>query len=107
MKFFVKILDRATADSDEIYLWIAKRSRQGAWHWHEAFLAAAASLADDAQQHPIAPELLSFPEEVRELHFKTRRGRRYRLLFVIVGKEVRVVSVRGYGEPPVTIADLT
>ncbi len=58
MKFTVQILDRASGDADEIYLWIAKRSPRGAGHWHASFLAAAASLADDPQQHPLAAEFL-------------------------------------------------
>jgi plasmid stabilization system protein ParE len=46
MKFIVNIPGRATADADEIYVWIAKRSPQGALQWHLAYLAAAASLSD-------------------------------------------------------------
>ena len=106
MSYQVKILGRAMADADAIYLWIAKRSRQGAWRWHEALLSAAAILSEQPHQHPLAPESQELPEVVRELLFKTPRGRKYRLLFVIFGNEVRIVSVRGPGQPPVTADDV-
>jgi plasmid stabilization system protein ParE len=106
MKYNVKILDRAANDADEIYGWLAKRSPQGAWHWYEAYLAAADSLSQEPARHPLAPELLASTRKVHELHFKTRRGRRYRMLFVIIGAEVRVVSIRGHGQPPVIDSDL-
>lgn len=107
MKRHVNILARARDDADKIFDWIAERSPPGAASWHEAFHAAAMSLSDDAQRHPIAPELQTLAEEVRELHFRTRYGKRYRMLFVIIGNEVRILRIRGPGQPPVTSEDLT
>ncbi len=107
MKFIVNIPGRATADADEIYVWIAKRSPQGALHWHLTYLAAAASLSDDPHRHPLAHESSLLHDDVRELHFKTRRGKKYRLLFAISGNVVRVLSVRAPGLPPVVDNDLS
>lgn len=107
MKRSVNILARARRDADTIFGWIAERSPQGAARWHEAFQAAAATLSDDAERYPIAPELRKLPEEVRELHFRTQHGKRYRMLFVIVAIEVRILCIRGPGQPPVTSEDLS
>ena len=107
MKRVVNILAQARSDADIIFGWIAERSPQGAARWHEAFQAAASTLSDDAQRHPIAPELQQLPDEVRELHFRTPRGRRYRILVVIVDNEVRVLRIRGPGQPPVSRHDLS
>jgi hypothetical protein len=40
MKYTVRLMPRAFADGDRIYLWIAKRSPRGAVAWFEAFLRA-------------------------------------------------------------------
>ncbi|QDU25385.1 hypothetical protein ETAA8_04530 [Anatilimnocola aggregata] len=106
MKRHVTLLARARSDADKIFDWIATRSLLGALSWHEAFLAAAATLSEDAQRHPIAPELRELAEEVRELHFRTRYGKRNRILFMIVGNEVRILCIRGPGQSPVTSTDL-
>ena len=107
MKRHVTILARAHENADEILGWIAERSPQGAASWHAAFQAAAVMLSNDAQRHPIAPEFRTLAEEVRELHFRTRHGKRYRMLFVIDGNEVRILCIRGPGQPPVTSEDLS
>jgi plasmid stabilization system protein ParE len=106
MKRHVKLLARARGDADDIFSWIAERSPKGAASWHQSFQDAAATLSDDAERHAIAPELTAIPEEVREFYFRTRHGRRYRILFVIVGAEVRILRIRGPGQPPVMDEDL-
>jgi len=40
-------------------------------------------------------------EPIRHVFFRTRAGRTYRALFLLVGDEVRVLRVRGPGQPPV------
>ena len=37
--------------------------------------------------------------EVRQVLFQTRHGRPYRILYAISGDEVRVLRVRGPGQP--------
>ncbi len=106
MKHYVKILDPAFADAEVIYRWIAKRSPQGAWQWYKGFLAAVDSLAVDPERHPRAPEFQTSNRDIRELDFKTRRGRKYRMLFMAVGNQVHILSVRGFGQDDVTEADL-
>ncbi len=54
----------------------------------------------------LAPETEELQEELRHVMFRTRAGRTYRALFVVVGDEVRVLRVRGAGQPPVTSDDI-
>jgi hypothetical protein len=57
-------------------------------------------------QHGYASEGRLLGRNVREKFFKTRQGRRYRLLYTINGDVVRVLRVRGPGQPPVRRRDL-
>ncbi len=43
----------------------------------------------------------AFEESIRNVLFKTRRGRTYQMLFVIRGAAVHVVSIRGAGQQPI------
>lgn len=103
MTFKLVILRRARRDVDQIYDWIAERSRDGARHWYLAFRKGC-------QRIIASPESFSHAEEsddtdegaVREFLFKTRRGPTYRGLFTVVGDEVRLLRVRGPGQPPLT-----
>ena len=98
MTYRVSILKRAEIDSDKIYVWIAKRSPQGAGAWYRAFLAAVQSLEHDAGRYGLAPEAHAAGAEVRQHFFRTGRGRTYRLLYVIDENDVRVLRVRGPGQ---------
>jgi hypothetical protein len=55
---------------------------------------------------PVAPENEFVDYAIRHLLFHTRRGRTYRAIFTVAGDEVRILRVRGSGEPPVTPEDL-
>lgn len=39
-----------------------------------------------------------FTDDLRETYFKTRHGRRYRIVFTIIGTEVRVLRIRAPGQ---------
>jgi len=56
---------------------------------------------------PLAPESKSFDIEIRHALFRTRSGRPYRAIFTVVGDEVRILRVRGRGQPPVRPRDHT
>jgi plasmid stabilization system protein ParE len=98
MSYFVRPLRRAVHDIDEIYQWLVRRSKSGADRWYAAFLKAASELEHFPDRHPLAPEGEQFTEDIRHLFFRTRRGRTYRILFTIVGSEVRLLRVRGPGQ---------
>jgi plasmid stabilization system protein ParE len=106
MAFKVLFLRRAQADVDVVYQWLAKRSSVGAANWYAALLNAAAALEDDPNSCPTAPEAKGLRLDIRQRLFKTPRGRNYRILFVIAGKEVRVLRVRGPGQAPLKARDI-
>jgi hypothetical protein len=43
---------------------------------------------------------------IRQTLFKTPRGRTYRMVFTILGSDVRVLAIRGPGQAPLTRNDL-
>jgi plasmid stabilization system protein ParE len=100
MSYRVSILAKAHADVDRVYTWISQRSIAGAVRWYAAFFAAARSLAENPESCSLAPESELLPYTIRQRFFRTRRGRIYRMLFTIVDDEVRVLRVRGPGQPP-------
>jgi plasmid stabilization system protein ParE len=98
MKLQLVILRQAEADIDSILTWLADRSHTGARSWHRALEASLDWLETNAPSCGLAPENDLFPEEIRQHFFKTRRGRPYRLLFTIAGRQVRLLHVRGPGQ---------
>jgi plasmid stabilization system protein ParE len=103
MTFKLVILRRARRDVDQMYDWIARKSRDGAERWYLAFRAGCQRIVDAPDSFSPAAEFEDIDEHtVREFLFKTRRGRTYRGLFILVGDEVRVLRVRGPGQPPLT-----
>ena len=106
MTFSVHILRRATSDADAIFHWIAARSPAGAARWYAAFLSAAHDLSNNPFRFGISPESEAIGRDVRHRFFKTRRGRVYRLLFLVVGDEVRILRVRGPGQAPVRFDEM-
>lgn len=94
----VRLDDEAKLNVDTIYGWIAERSPAGANRWYRNFLNALDRLTNDAERYPEAPESHGFDETIRNLTFRMRSGRVYRLLFTISGDEVHVLFVRGPGQ---------
>ena len=105
MTYRVVILRCADEDSSAIYVWLAKRSSAGAGRWYRTFLAAAASLKNNPLRHSLAP---SPDKSVMRCGstFLTPRGRKFHLLFLLVGDEVRILRIRGPGQASVTRSDL-
>jgi plasmid stabilization system protein ParE len=106
MRFTVSVLERAWTDADRIFEWIAGKSARGAISWNQAFAKALVELTSDADQHGIALESAESSDAIRQKFFKTRRGRPYRILFTMIGNEVRVLRVRGPGQSSVTAEDV-
>jgi len=96
----VTILPRAERDAQAIFDWIFERSPEGARRWWNALEGAIGAIAANPQRCGLAPEDDLVPCELRQFLFKTRRGRTYRAVFTVVGTEVRVLRVRGPGQPP-------
>lgn len=107
MAFRVQLTAEGEANSEEIYRWIAERSPDGAERWKTALEQAVSRIADSADTYASAPESDAFTEPVREILFKTRKGRKYRALFVVRGNEASVISVRGPGQDLIGPDDVT
>jgi len=100
MTYRVRVLARARHDLDGFIAFVAERSPEGAARLLARFEDALARLETNPFVAPIASESEELGEEVRHIMFRTRAGRTYRALFVVVGDEVRVLRVRGSGQPP-------
>jgi plasmid stabilization system protein ParE len=107
MNYRLVILERARHDVQAIYDWIAARSVDGAERWLDRFEAATEDLQNNPSIAPIAPECDSFDFEIRHLLFRTRHGRTYRAIFTVIDDEVRILRVRGPGQPPLGPRDIT
>jgi plasmid stabilization system protein ParE len=102
----VFLLSRAEAELDAIALWLAERSPQGSLKWLDAFAAMKRRLATNPLAFELAPENEYVDMEVRHAMFGTPRGNRYRAIFCIVGNEVRILHIRGPGQPILTSEEL-
>lgn len=101
MSYRVRVLARAWRDLDEILGYIAARSPDGAARLLDRFDQELSRLGGNPLAAPLAPEAEVVGEAIRHVFFRTRAGRTYRALFLLVGDEVRVLRVRGPGQPPV------
>jgi plasmid stabilization system protein ParE len=106
MTYRVQTTAQAEADIERIFEWLSRRSLEGARRWYQAFWHSAERLKTFPLSCGVALESGNFPEEVRQMLFKTRRGRVYRALFVIRGEVVLVLCVRGPGERAVKPGDI-
>ena len=106
MGFEPIFLRRAQADVERIYQFIASRSSAGASRWYLALGEAVTSLARDPNRCAAAPESVRLKVDLRQRLFKTPRGRNYRILFIIAGDQVRILRIRGPGQPPLKGRDI-
>jgi plasmid stabilization system protein ParE len=107
MTYRVTILARAQADVDAIVDWIAARSQEGARRWLTAFDETIENLRANPSLAPVVPEKNLRQIDVRHVLFRTRRGRTYRAIFVVNDDEIRILRVRGAGQPPLKPQDVT
>ncbi len=86
--------------------WLQARSRSGAASWLAAYDKMIRRLESHAANCAVAYESDDLDLDVREILFKTRRGRVYRALFTIEDGEVFILRVRGPGQAPLSNKDL-
>ena len=96
----------AEADVEQIVGYLAERSPQGAATWRKAWNNLLVELRNRPESFGLAPESSHYKEEIRHALFKTRRGRTYRALFVIVDHTVHIIHVRGPGQDLVPPGEL-
>ena len=106
MRFRIVALRRAERDFRDIVRWLAGRSLAGASAWVRAYDKLLLRLEGNADTFPLAEESELFNYEIREAVLKTRRGLPYRLVFTIVGDQVRLLRVRGPGQSDLTPDDV-
>jgi plasmid stabilization system protein ParE len=107
MTFRVVLQNSARRDVEHIYDWIAARSQAGAGRWYAAFLKAASSLVESPESCGVAAEGEEIGHAIRQRFFRTRRGRIYRILFLVIEDEVRILRIRGPGQRPVGRDEIT
>ncbi|MCI0492724.1 MAG: type II toxin-antitoxin system RelE/ParE family toxin [Planctomycetes bacterium] len=98
MKFDIRLLWRAERDIDHIVTWLHERSPQGAAAWHQVWKDTFNTLQASADVYGLAAEDADQELEIRQITFRTRKGRDYRALYTIRGKEVFVMHIRGPGQ---------
>ncbi|MEM7813149.1 MAG: type II toxin-antitoxin system RelE/ParE family toxin [Planctomycetota bacterium] len=98
MTYAVEITRPAEADVREVVSFLRSRSAAGAAAWRTAFTTALSRLTSDPTALPFAAESSLFAEDVRQLLFKTKSGRKYRAVFVVRGATVYVLRVRAPGQ---------
>lgn len=107
MKYRLVTQTRANRDVSQTLVWLSDRSRAGAASWLAADDAALRRLVDNPEGYSRIDETDAFPDrDLRQFSFKTRRGRRYRGVFEIEGREVRVLRVIGPGQDSLTATDV-
>jgi len=98
MTFHVVHLPHAEADLDGILTWLQERSPAGAAAWFRRWLEVEDLLRRRPESQPLAPEISDHEDEIRNVIFKTRRGKKYRCLFLIREGTVHVLHIRGPGQ---------
>ena len=98
MSFTVHELPKAKADKRSIVKWIHERSPTGAAAWLNAYDRAVEQLKNRADSYGEAHENPDLSLDVRQILFKTRRGRVYRALFIVQTTNVYILRVRGPGQ---------
>jgi plasmid stabilization system protein ParE len=97
----VLLTPRAAGDAEAVYRWIARDAPDTAIDWYNGLLDAFDSLNSLPNRCPLAREAPSLRRDVRQLLYG-----KYRILFVIEGKLVRILHVRHGARRDVRRADL-
>jgi plasmid stabilization system protein ParE len=109
MTFPVALTDEAEQNIRTIRDWIQERSPDGALRWIDAFEDAKNRLAHNPFSCCLAPEDEHTDRELRNIFFKTRRGRQFRAIFFVEDELVTVTHIRGPSQqllPPDAFRDV-
>ena len=96
----------AQEDFEALVARISERSPEGAERWVASFERALSILEKNPFVAPLAIESEELGKDVRNVMFRTRAGRAFRALFVVVGDEARILRIRGSDQPPVSRRDV-
>jgi len=106
MTLRLTVFPRAEHDAEMIFDWIAERSLRGANHWFAVLQVAVRKVAENPAIYALAREDDLVNCNLRQFLFKTRQGNVYRGLFTIVDDEIRILRIRGPGQPPLTPGEI-
>jgi plasmid stabilization system protein ParE len=106
MSFSLRILPRAEKDAQHIYDYIADRSPEGALCWWDALQQVARKITENPERYGYALENSFSHFDLHQFLFKTRRGRTYRGIFVVVDDQIRVLRIRGPGQAPLDESEM-
>jgi plasmid stabilization system protein ParE len=103
----LRVVARGRGDIDHIFEWLEQRSPSGAVNWYRALVEAVARVAESPETYSNAAEASPrWNRDIRQALFKTRRGRRYRIIFELTDSEVVILRIRGPGQKPLRRRDL-
>jgi plasmid stabilization system protein ParE len=107
MSYRILISGPAERDIRETIAWWGEnRSSEQAQRWYDSIYPAIATLSEHPDRCPVAPETDLLPTGIRQLQFGIGRRPTHRILFTIVGQEVRVLRVRHSAQQNLTLDDL-
>jgi len=87
--------------------WSEHRSSEQALRWYSKIGPAIDTLAESPDRCPASPETNLLPTGLRELHFGLGRKATHRIVFTIIGQDVRVLRIRHAAQQGLTLDDLT
>ena len=93
MAFRVLVDPAALVEAEETFLWLRRRAPREAEGWFHGLWAAIGSLQEMPTRCPLARESNVLRRTIRQLLFG-RPPNVYRVLFVVVNDEVRVLRIR-------------
>jgi len=93
MTYQVKLTTYAKSEIESIYLWQKKYDRNYADSWFRGLMNTIATLQEKPLRCAFARENDDFMEEIRQLIYG-KGSNRYRIIFVIEGNLVHILSIR-------------
>lgn len=107
MKYRVVITNAAKRDLFQTIAWWGEhRSFEQAERWYAKIVPAIDTLAEQPDRCPVSPETDLLPTGLRQLHFGLGRKTTHRIVFTIVGQEVRILRVRHAAQQNLTLDEL-
>lgn len=98
MSFQIIIHREAAVDFSTIYHYIEAQTPGGAIAWADAFRDARDRVLKNPYACGLIPERARMLVDYREYFFKTKRGRRYRVIFAIEAQTITILYIRGPGQ---------
>lgn len=94
MLYRVIVTPEAESDLRAAYLYIRRHAPRAAREWIRRVRQSVKTLSRHPERCPLAQESASFDDPVRELLFGEGNRGTYRIIFVIVDRDVYVLHVR-------------